>query len=410
LVLIALWGYAGLTGASPSVLRATFMFSLFTLSNMLAQRTDHLNSLFAAAVVLLLWEPRMLLQAGFQLSFLAVLGIILFYKPLERLWSPRSQFLRKVWSLAIVSISAQLLTGPLSVHLFKAFPVWFLPANILVVTAAGLAVYGGVALLLLHKVPLFGALITWALTLLLRGVGELTAYFAALPGAYPAVRVDAWSTVLLYLLMFTVAAWLTWGWRRMRLPAAVCASLLLVSWNKALDRNEVRQAFTVYDVQGRLDAAMTVGESLVVLGDADSLARDPWALRRIERHQRSEGLRHIGFLPHRALFADSVTQQAGTLAAAGRWRSEHIDIAFLTADDSLRAPQKERFDVVVVSGLSYIAPARLERSVAIADRVVLAGDLRWKVRRLISEACARAAIPCHDIRSDGAFILEAGSR
>src|SRR5690606_15125515 len=129
-------------GASPSVLRATIMFSLFTVAGMGERRTDHLNSLFTAAFVLLLWEPRMLGQTGFQLSFLAVLGIILFYKPIEALWSPGNRVLRGLWSLAVVSISAQLLTTPLSMHLFKAFPVWFLPANLVVVVAVGLAVKG----------------------------------------------------------------------------------------------------------------------------------------------------------------------------------------------------------------------------------------------------------------------------
>lgn len=84
IILLALWCYAGLTGGSPSVLRATIMFTLFTLAGMSRQRASPLNSLFSAAFILLLADPHMLVEIGFQLSFLAVLGLILFHAPIER--------------------------------------------------------------------------------------------------------------------------------------------------------------------------------------------------------------------------------------------------------------------------------------------------------------------------------------
>ncbi|MBP6313188.1 MAG: ComEC/Rec2 family competence protein, partial [Flavobacteriales bacterium] len=189
-ILLALWGYAGLTGGSPSVLRATIMFSFFTLADMFARQNNSLNSLFTAAFLLLIVDPHMLVEIGFQLSFLAVLGIILFMRPIEILWSPDSWFLRKVWSLVAVSLAAQTLTTPLSVFLFGGFPTWFIPANLIVVTAAGFAVYGSVLLLLLYKVPVIGAAITWILTKLLMGVGVTTEFFAQLPFAYPPMRVS----------------------------------------------------------------------------------------------------------------------------------------------------------------------------------------------------------------------------
>ena len=142
LILLALWGYAGLTGGSPSVLRATIMFSLFTLASMSSRRADPINSLFTAALVLLVWEPHMLIEIGFQLSFLAVLGILLFHRPIERLWVPNGKWVGRIWTLTVLSLSAQLLTTPLSLYYFKAFPVWFLPANLVVVTAVGTPVFG----------------------------------------------------------------------------------------------------------------------------------------------------------------------------------------------------------------------------------------------------------------------------
>lgn len=206
--LVALWAYAGLTGFTPSVLRATVMFTLFTVAEMVRWRTDSLNSLAAAGVLLLLWDPDMLVQLGFQLSFLAVLGIAVFYRPLHLLWTPGNAPFRFLWSLVVVSLAAQAFTAPLCLYVFQAFPVWFLPANMVIVGLVGIGVYGGVALLVLHAVPVLGPFITVLMKWLLLALGFLSAFFAGLPGAYPAIRVGFWGMVGLYLLMAFGAAWL----------------------------------------------------------------------------------------------------------------------------------------------------------------------------------------------------------
>lgn len=137
ITLLMLWLYAGITGFSPSVLRATLTFSLFVLADMGGWRTGALNSLASAAVLLLLWDPGMMVQPGFQLSFLAVLGIVMFYRPLMDRWAAPDPVLHYFWSLCAVSLAAQAFTLPLSLYLFHAFPIWFLPANLVVVGLVG---------------------------------------------------------------------------------------------------------------------------------------------------------------------------------------------------------------------------------------------------------------------------------
>ncbi|MBL7981889.1 MAG: ComEC/Rec2 family competence protein [Flavobacteriales bacterium] len=402
LVLMALWGYAGLTGASPSVLRATIMFTLYTVSNMATQRTDHLNSLFVAAVGLLLWDPVVLLNAGFQLSFLAVLGIILFYKPFEDLWTPPTWFLHKVWSLALVSISAQLLTGPLSLYLFKAFPLWFLPANIMVVAAVGFAVYGGVALILLYKLPLIGTVLTLGMSALLWSVGALSSFFAELPGAYPSVRVDAFQAVLLYLLIFTVGAWRVWHWRRMREATVVVTCVLGISWMLKAEELNARTQFVVYDAPRGLQAGLLQGRDLLVL-DAD----DDRYLDRMGRHARYAGAWRTSIVERTGLFDDTPTVHGASVMARGRWLAPRMDIGFYTGDTTfLHRRADERFDAVVVSGTRFVSDDHMDRLVSMADHVVLAGDLRWKLRSRFVDICAERGVPCHDVREHGAFILE----
>ncbi len=402
LVLLALWGYAGLTGASPSVLRATIMFTLYTVSNMAMQRTDHLNSLFIAAAGLMLWDPSVLLHIGFQLSFLAVLGIILFYKPIEDLWTPPTWLLHKVWSLALVSISAQLLTTPLSLYLFKAFPIWFLPANIVVVTAVGFAVYGSVALILLFKVPLLGALLTYCMSTLLWSVGALSSFFAALPGAYPAVRVDALQAFLLYVLLFMLGAWLVWKWRRMREATLGVVGVLGLTWMLRTEAVNTRTQFVVYDAPRSVEAGLLQGRDLYVLG-----AEDGRHLDRMERHARAEGAWRTRVIERSVLLSDTAAVEGASVLAQGRWLVPRMDIGLYTGDTSfVQRSAGERYDAIVVSGTRFVSDDHMHRLVSMTDHVVLAGDLRWKLRSRFVDLCAERGVPCHDVREHGAFILE----
>ncbi|MEO8588256.1 MAG: ComEC/Rec2 family competence protein [Flavobacteriales bacterium] len=407
LVLLALWGYAGLTGACPSVLRATFMFSLFTLAGMLSQRVDTLNSLFAAALVLLLWDPHMLVEVSFQLSFLAVLGIVLFYGPLQRLWSPDNWLLRNVWALTVMSLSAQLFTTPLSLYLFKAFPVWFLPANLVVVTAAGFAVYGAVALLVLFKVPFLGAALTWAMTLLLAVVDRVTLFFAELPGSYPAVRIGLPEMLLLYLLVSAFAAHWLWRWRGGRWLIAGTVAALLVGWGlRAMNLHE-RTTFTIYDDRRALQASLTVGRTLVVLCDADSFATDTWLQQKVERHERAVGLNAPLFLSPTTLAADTVTLVGPSIAAAHRWSGPGVRVAFFDHDYAWPAvPAGTRLDAVVLHDLQFVEASTLEPIAASTDHIVLAGAMSWRARNFARQWCADHDIACHDVRDQGAFILE----
>jgi competence protein ComEC len=299
IAIAVLWTYAGLTGFTPSVLRATVTFTFFSLAEMTPWRTEPLNSLFGAAGVLLLWDPAMLVQLSFQLSFLAVLGIALFYRPILDRWDPPNRVLRYAWSLFAVSIAAQVMTTPLALLTFKAFPVWFLPANMMIVGLVSLGVDGGTALLLFHAVPMLGASITGVMEGLLWLLDRSSVFFAHLPGAYPAVRIDAWQCLGLYALIVFLAAWLLQGWRWARWATGGALLLVLMQWGMAAHTRNAQQLFVVHDTRDAIISSAVTGRERVVqvdtLNDAVTaeLEREARALgierTRIERLQRPDG-------------------------------------------------------------------------------------------------------------------------
>jgi competence protein ComEC len=171
LQLLAVWGFAFITGAASSTLRAALMFSMFIVNDMVGRRVVPLNLLAMAAIVMLMAEPLLLYDVGWQLSFSAVAGILLAQPAIRALHTPFGQ-------AAAVSVAATLATLPVVVATFHRLPLYFIIANVIVVPAAGVIL----ALSLLYMVV--PCMVTaWPLQMLLRGTDTLTAWVGSLPYA-----------------------------------------------------------------------------------------------------------------------------------------------------------------------------------------------------------------------------------
>jgi len=156
LVLIGIWGFATLAGYTPSVLRAAVMFSFLSIALNYRRKTSAVNTLALSAVFLITINPYLLFQVGFQLSYLAVISIVILQPRLSKLYSPRYYLDRKVWDISCVTITAQLGVLPLSLYYFHQFPGLFLVSNLVILPGLGMLLGGGIiiiALSLLNLLP-----------------------------------------------------------------------------------------------------------------------------------------------------------------------------------------------------------------------------------------------------------------
>ncbi len=131
--IIVLWSYAFVTGLSPSVLRAVTMFSFVAIAKPASYRTNMYNTVAASAFFILWYDPFLLMSVGFQLSYLAVLGIVYMQSGLYNLWEPANRLLDEIWKVSCVSIAAQLATFSLGLLYFHQFPNYFLLSNLFVI-------------------------------------------------------------------------------------------------------------------------------------------------------------------------------------------------------------------------------------------------------------------------------------
>ena len=125
LLLGGLWGFAFLTGLSPSAVRASLMLTCYLTGKHFAQQVDSYNILAAAAFCMLVYRPAFLFDVGFQLSFLAV-GFILAWLPLfQRMVMVRNPLVAYVWNGVLVALAAQMGTVGLTLFYFKQSSLLF---------------------------------------------------------------------------------------------------------------------------------------------------------------------------------------------------------------------------------------------------------------------------------------------
>jgi competence protein ComEC len=181
ITLVILWSFAFVTGLTPSVMRATLMFTFLQAGALLNRRVNGINSVLASAFVLILFRPSIIADAGFLLSYAAVIYIIGFYNDFylkipEHSWLPD-----KIWQMVIITIVAQAGTLPLTILLFNRFPVYFILTNVIIVPLSNLLIILGCLVPLTYSFVSVSEFLASILDKLTGLVEKLTGYAASLP-------------------------------------------------------------------------------------------------------------------------------------------------------------------------------------------------------------------------------------
>lgn len=140
IILIVMWLYVLLVGMPVSVVRSAVMLTVYGLLSISHRNKMSVNALAFTAIVMLMWNPEWLFDIGFQLSFMAVLAILLFVPVFEDVFSAKylreHRLVRYVWGLVAVSVSAQIGVAPLLAYYFGRLSTYFLLTNFIVLPAA----------------------------------------------------------------------------------------------------------------------------------------------------------------------------------------------------------------------------------------------------------------------------------
>jgi competence protein ComEC len=262
---LVLWCYAWLTGLSPSSLRATWMFTFIALAKLDRRKGNIYNSIALSAFILLLWNPLLLLQVGFQLSYAAVVGIVYLQPRISDLYVPRQGWLKRVWELLAVTLAAQIATFPLGLYYFHQLPTYFFIGNLLAIPLATGILYLTLLLLLLHLVPGLNVALGWVvtgLTQLLNGWVQLT---EQLPGSRLVATIHGADLALFYaalICLLLLLRYRSFAW------AGLSFGLLLLLALSAFERTyslRHQKILTIYQIPGHTLMRFVAGEKEKVL-------------------------------------------------------------------------------------------------------------------------------------------------
>lgn len=274
-VLFFLWSYAIFTGLSPSVCRSTLMFTIFQAGIFLKRSGNPVNTLFFSALILLILVPAWIYDVGFQLSYLAVLGILVFYPWLRRRLHFEQRVWRWLWEATAVSIAAQVYTLPLTLYYFHQFPNYMLLANPAVGLISMPLLPVGLLLLFLFKVPVAGALLGWIFQGLIIAMNACVYYVHTLPAAVTdGLALSVAGVILLYGMILFFQAYLRF--RRVVYLKGVAATLsCLMIWGAGKRVLQSRQTeLTFHAIPKGYGVSLVKGRSVVFLS-SDSLLHEP---------------------------------------------------------------------------------------------------------------------------------------
>ncbi|NCD72030.1 ComEC/Rec2 family competence protein [Mucilaginibacter agri] len=161
--IILIWAYALLTGFSPAVCRAAVMLSMIILGKAGYRYTNTANLLALSAFALLLYDPLLIADVGFQLSYLAVLGLIVLQPVVYKLFDFKNKYVRKAWYYISASMAAQVITFPLSAFYFHQFPLYFLLSNLFIIIPSEIILFTGIIGLLIPQWPVISKSVFWIL-------------------------------------------------------------------------------------------------------------------------------------------------------------------------------------------------------------------------------------------------------
>ena len=206
IILSALWLFSLLAGGAPSVLRSAVMFSFMVMGETISRKTSIINNLAASAFFLLCYNPYWLWDTGFQLSYAALAGIVLFRKPVYRLTAFRNIILDTVWQLNAVTIAAQVLTLPLTLFYFHQFPILFMVTNCIAVPLSSLILMGELLLCTVSWTAPVARVVGWALQGMIQLMNASMAHLEAIPfSVWKNLSISVEQAILLYAIVFTIS-------------------------------------------------------------------------------------------------------------------------------------------------------------------------------------------------------------
>jgi competence protein ComEC len=402
IILCCIWAYAFIAGLPSSVVRAALMFSLIAAGRMFKRGAENYNIVAVAAFFQLLINPYDITQVGFQLSYVAVLGIFAFYRPFNELIVPSNKLAAAIWSVLAVSMAAQLVTFPLSSYYFNMFPSYFLPANMIVVPMAAVITYFAVFILAAGATGITFGWLAWPLKWSLRFMSGSVECIQLWPGAV--IQPILLSPVQVILIYSAIAGlFIFWVLKERKGAFPIIGAVLffsILAGKYHYDKMNTSE-IAVYHVSGHTAIDLiSQGQALFI---CDSLLiNDPQKVEfQVKPNRISLGISDIRILP---------AEDPPSLSLPGTYVNYPFIFfrgkTMVIIDNhwiNKKPSEAITCDLAVFSGNSQFNLVEFGKQIFV-KQVIIDSSVPFYRADQITQFFRNAGIPCHFVRQDGAFV------
>jgi competence protein ComEC len=410
IILFTIWAYALLTGMSPSVMRSAAMFTFISLGNASNRYVHIINSLGVSALALLLYDPLMISNIGFQLSYIAIIGIVFINKPLADLWDPKNRVAGYIWDLIAVSIAAQIATAPLAMMYFHQFPVYFIPANLVAIPLSFLAIYSGVAVLATALIPVisnfFGIITNYLLFALNISVG----FIEQLPHSVLHVTsIFSRETILIYVGLIFFILFLYFNRKQLFYITLAMVLLLTVSFSFTEITRQKQQKIIFYSAGKQTAIGIINGKQQTLLADS-MLINDKIAIKfQLDGSRSLFGIAKVNSIALDTTneIGPEIKKEFNHVYISGNYllyknkRIAIIDSIPKTAGDCA----KLKIDYLVIRHNPKLQIKDLQKLYESGLIIIDGSNSIYKTDKWLAE-CEKAGLKAYSVKDNGAYIVD----
>jgi competence protein ComEC len=396
LILGCLWLFSLITGASASVLRSAVMFTCIIIGKEFYKQASIYNSLAASAFLLLCYNPFLLWDVGFQLSYFAVVGIVWLQKPIQDLYYTKYKTLQYVWKMCSITIAAQILTLPICIYYFHQIPTTFLVTNLICVPLSTAILFAEIALVICAVFPPLALLVGKFIYVLTWCMNALIAFFNKLPfSLIDKIYATALTTWALYGFVFLMAAALLRR-NKMLMKASFAFLFLFVGiWAYGKIKLTQQKKIIVYNVSRHTAIDFVSNNKYWFYGD--------------DEFRQDAALQNFNLKPARvSMQVEESMDTLKSLSNQGRlWKFYNKTILML--DTTLQfEPKNDKLtvDVLLISKNPKIHITDITNAVSPATIVFDASNSLWKIAQWKKE-CEELHLHYFITGEQGAFVIDA---
>jgi len=392
-ILTGLWLFSLLAGAQPSVLRSAVMFTCIVLGDAFERKSSIFNTLALSALLLLCINPYWLWDVGFQLSYTAVLSIVIFMQPIYHWFYIKNKILDFIWKLNAVTIAAQILTVPIGIYHFHQLPLNFLLTNFLAVPLSSFIILDEILLCIISFIPSVAAVIGNIISWLIWIMNSYIERIEMLPfSLWDSLQISIPQAISLLAVAAGFGSWLIEKSKKgFKYGLAALFAFVLLRTVSFIQANNRRQ-LVVYNIPQKSAIDLIDGRNYLFIGDPDLMTDD--------------FVRNFHIKPSRVLHRIEPAinfknyYREGSLISYNNKKILIIDRSIYFSPLQNRVP----VDVILVSGNPKLYFKRLSATFSVKQVVFESSCPGWKINYWKKD-CDSLHIPYHDVSEKGAFVM-----